>query len=173
MKGLTGRSPETNKKNLSPDMTPTVSHPDGSSPARSGALGRRHRRPPLAGTRLSNGELKRLARRGGVRRMGGDVTDEMRLALRMFLSGVIKDAVVLSEHSRRHTVYTSDVILALKRAGSSSWHTVLYGYDGPGTGRRHRGGHRSGNDQPAMTTDDASPELGADQVLAEVPTASP
>ena len=62
----------------------------------------------------------------------------MRLALRMFLSGVIKDAVVLCEHSRRHTVYTSDVILALKRAGSSSWHTVLYGYDGPGTGRRQQ-----------------------------------
>lgn len=53
----------------------------------------------------------------------------MRGVLREFLTGVIKNAVVFAEHSRRKTVSTHDVVMALKRNGNSSWHTILYGYD--------------------------------------------
>ena len=107
------------------------------TPSAEAAFGRRHRRP-VAKARLSTAEIKRLARRGGVIRVGGGVHDEMRLALRSFLTGVIKDSVVFCEHSRRKTVFTGDVVLALKRAGNSSWHTVLYGYDEPAPLRRRR-----------------------------------
>lgn len=105
----------------------------------SGTLGHRHRRviskPPL-----SRSELKRLARRGGVLQMGRDVPEEMRAVLRSFLSGVIKDAIVFAEHSRRKTVSTHDVVLSLKRSGNSSWHTILYGFDDDGVRRRRRHG---------------------------------
>lgn len=104
-----------------------------------GSMGHRHRRS-AAKPPLSRPELRRLARRGGVLRMGQEVPETMRQVLRSFLTGVIKDAVVFAEHSRRKTIATRDVVLALKRSGNSSWHTILYGFDDDGStvGMRRR-----------------------------------
>ena len=69
--------------------------------------------------------IKRLARRGGVKRISGLIYQETRGTLRFFLENVIRDAVAYTEHARRKTVTTMDVIYALKRQGR-----VLYGFGG-------------------------------------------
>lgn len=67
--------------------------------------------------------IKRLARKGGVKRLGRGVYDETRACLREYLSKILRDLCLLVEHANRYTVTTMDVVYALKRNG----HT-LYGY---------------------------------------------
>jgi histone H4 len=69
--------------------------------------------------------LKRLARRGGVKRITGLMYDESRNVLRSFLENVVRDAVTYTEHARRKTVSAMDVVYALKRNGRT-----LYGFGG-------------------------------------------
>ena len=59
--------------------------------------------------------LRRLARRGGVKRISSFIYDDSRAVLKNFLEGVIKDSVTYTEHSRRQTVTALDVVYALKR----------------------------------------------------------
>ena len=68
--------------------------------------------------------IRRLARRGGVKRISALIYDETRMVIRSFLENVIKDAIVYTEHSKRKTVTAMDVIYSLKRQGRS-----LYGFD--------------------------------------------
>ena len=69
--------------------------------------------------------IRRLARRGGVKRISGMVYDETRSVLKAFLKNVISDAVAYTIHARRKTVTSLDVVYALKRQGRT-----LYGYGG-------------------------------------------
>ena len=69
--------------------------------------------------------IRRLARRGGVKRISGLVYEETRGVLKMFLENVIRDAVTYTEHSKRKTVTAMDVVYALKRQGRT-----LYGFGG-------------------------------------------
>lgn len=66
--------------------------------------------------------IRRLARRGGVKRISGLIYDETRGVLKLFLESVIRDAVTYTEHAKRKTVTSLDVIYALKRQGRT-----LYG----------------------------------------------
>ena len=67
--------------------------------------------------------IRRLARRGGVKRISGLIYDESRTVLRTFLENVVRDAVTYTEHARRKTVTATDVVHALKRQGRT-----LYGF---------------------------------------------
>ena len=67
--------------------------------------------------------IRRLARRGGVKRISGNIYDETRNVLKSFLESVIRDAVTYTEHARRKTVTSMDVVYALKRQGRT-----LYGF---------------------------------------------
>ncbi len=69
--------------------------------------------------------VRRLARRGGVKRISGLIVDETRSVLRNFLDDVIGKAVTYTEHARRKTVTTMDIVLALKK---SDFKVNLYGY---------------------------------------------
>ncbi|CAN0034409.1 unnamed protein product [Sphacelaria rigidula] len=69
--------------------------------------------------------IRRLARRGGVKRLSGLVYEEIRGVLKVFLENLVKDVVTYAEHARRPTVTTMDVIYACKRQGRT-----LYGFDG-------------------------------------------
>jgi histone H4 len=69
--------------------------------------------------------IRRLARRGGVKRISALIYDEARSCLRTFLQCAIKDAVTYTEHARRKTVTAMDIVYALKRQGKS-----LYGFGG-------------------------------------------
>lgn len=67
--------------------------------------------------------LRRLCRRGGVKRISGLIYDESRTVLRTFLEHVIRDAVTYTEHARKQTVNATHVVYALKRQGRT-----LYGF---------------------------------------------
>ncbi|VVC35865.1 TATA box binding protein associated factor (TAF),Histone-fold,Histone H4, conserved site,Histone H4 [Cinara cedri] len=71
--------------------------------------------------------IRRLARRGGVKRISGLIYEETRGVLKVFLENVIRDAVTYTEHAKRKTVTAMDVVYALKRQGRT-----LYGF-GDGT----------------------------------------
>ena len=89
---------------------------------------RRHRgvlRDNIQG--ITKPAIRRLARRGGVKRISGLIYEETRGILRVFLENVLRDAVTYTEHARRKTVTAMDVVYALKRQGRT-----LYGFGTPG-----------------------------------------
>ena len=67
--------------------------------------------------------IRRLARRGGVKRISGLIYEETRGVLKVFLENVIRDSVTYTEHAKRKTVTALDVVYALKRQGR-----ILYGF---------------------------------------------
>ncbi|GAA5940243.1 hypothetical protein JCM10213_008372 [Rhodosporidiobolus nylandii] len=67
--------------------------------------------------------IRRLARRGGVKRISGLIYEETRGVLKIFLENIIRDSVTYTEHAKRKTVTSLDVVYALKRAGKT-----LYGF---------------------------------------------
>ena len=69
--------------------------------------------------------IRRLARRGGVKRISGMIYEESRMILRSFLHGVVGDSVTFCEHAKRKTVTALDVVHSLKRQGKT-----LYGFGG-------------------------------------------
>ena len=69
--------------------------------------------------------IRRLARRGGVKRISSLIYDESRTVLKGFLENVIRDSVTYTEHAKRKTVTALDVVHALKRQGRT-----LYGFGG-------------------------------------------
>ncbi|KAH7031085.1 histone-fold-containing protein, partial [Microdochium trichocladiopsis] len=72
---------------------------------------------------------RRLARRGGVKRISGMIYDETRVALKDYLRTVLQDCIVCIEHRSAKTVTIGDVLFALKRQGRP-----IYGFDNE-TGR--------------------------------------
>jgi histone H4 len=85
---------------------------------------RRHRkvlRDNIQG--ITKPAIRRLARRGGVKRISGLIYEETRGVLKVFLENVVRDAVTYTEHARRKTVTALDVVYALKRQGRT-----LYGF---------------------------------------------
>lgn len=75
---------------------------------------------------ISNPAIRRLARRGGVKRINGDIYEKVRSYLidkDGFLSRVIKDTVTYTEHRRGKTVTAMDVLQALKHGGRT-----MYGF---------------------------------------------
>jgi histone H4 len=67
--------------------------------------------------------IRRLARRGGVKRISGLIYEEAREVLKQFLENILKDAVTYTEYARRKTVTAMDVVYALKKNGRT-----LYGF---------------------------------------------
>ncbi|CAL4140751.1 unnamed protein product, partial [Meganyctiphanes norvegica] len=69
--------------------------------------------------------IRRLARRGGVKRISGLIYEETRNVLKIFLEKIIHAALNYTDYSKRRTVTAMDVACALKRQGHS-----LYGFNG-------------------------------------------
>ena len=67
--------------------------------------------------------IRRLARRGGVKRISGLIYEETRGVLKQFLTNLIGDAIVYTTHANRRTVLAMDIIYALKRQGKT-----VYGF---------------------------------------------
>jgi len=67
--------------------------------------------------------IRRLARRGGVKRISTFIYDDTRAVLKGFLENVVRDATTYTEHAKRKTVTAMDVVYALKRQGRT-----LYGF---------------------------------------------
>jgi len=84
----------------------------------------RERHPDALGA-ITKPAIKRLARRGGVKRISSGIYDEARNALKTFLESIIKDSAIYAAHSKRKTIFVMDVIYALKRQNRT-----LYGFGG-------------------------------------------
>ena len=82
---------------------------------------RKTRRPVLEG--VTKPAIRRLARRGGVKRISFYIYDYTREVLKGFLTGVVRNAITYTEHAKRKTVTAMDVVYALKRQGRT-----LYGF---------------------------------------------
>ena len=82
-----------------------------------GRKGRRHRarNQKSALERITNGSIRRLARRGGVKRISSGIYQDTRMVINSFVHQVLRDAVTYTEHARRKTVTSMDVVFALKR----------------------------------------------------------
>ncbi|KAG8422575.1 hypothetical protein J3459_010249 [Metarhizium acridum] len=68
--------------------------------------------------------IRRLARRGGVKRISADIYDECRKALRLKLEQILRICAVYVEHRNAKTVTVDDVIFALRQIGRP-----IYGFD--------------------------------------------
>lgn len=73
---------------------------------------------------ISKADIRRLARRGGVKRLSKLVYDDIRDELRNFLQRTIRTAVTYTEHSHRKSVSALDIVHSLKQQGNT-----LYGFD--------------------------------------------
>ena len=87
-----------------------------------------HKRPPKRSNRpliegITKPAIRRLARRGGVKRISFNIYKEIRDVLQGFLRSVVRDSITYTEHARRKTVTAMDVVYALKRQGRT-----LYGF---------------------------------------------
>lgn len=78
---------------------------------------KRHRRQQQATDKISKPSLRRLARRGGVKRLGAAVYPEMSTIAKLYLEEVLRYSVTYANHAKRKTVSCSDVLYALKRLG--------------------------------------------------------
>lgn len=67
--------------------------------------------------------IRRLARRGGVKRISSTIYQQTREVLKAFLEVVLRDSLTYTEHGQRKTVTSQDVVYALKRQGRT-----LYGF---------------------------------------------
>lgn len=74
---------------------------------------------------ISKPAIRRLARRGGDKRISGIIYEDTRGLLMVFSENVIRDSSTYSEHARRKTVTAMDVVYALKHQGRT-----LYGFGG-------------------------------------------
>lgn len=73
---------------------------------------------------ITKAAIRRLARRGGVKRISGLIYEETRGTLKAFLENILRDASQIMDHAHRKTINVLDVVYALKRQGKS-----LYGFE--------------------------------------------
>jgi histone H4 len=69
--------------------------------------------------------IRRLARRGGVKRISGLIYEETRGVLKIFLENVIRDSVTYTEHAKRKTVTALDVCVSLSLSSSIPHSSLL------------------------------------------------
>ncbi|KAH7189491.1 histone-fold-containing protein [Fusarium flagelliforme] len=84
--------------------------------------GKRHRkvlRDSVQG--VTKPAIRRLARRGGVKRISGSIYDEIRAALKARLETILQDCVIYVEYRNAKTVTVQDVIHSLGRLGRPLW----------------------------------------------------
>ena len=104
---------------------PSTGHGKRVPPGKHG--GKTRSRAGLAGAQagITKGDIRRLARRGGVKRISGLVYDEVRDNLTAFVKQIMQHAVIYTEYAKRRTVIPTDIRYALKRNG-----VTLYGFGG-------------------------------------------
>jgi histone H4 len=88
-----------------------------------GSKGPRRHSQPAKRIWMTKPEIRRLARRGGVKRISSGVYPVANASLKMFLKHAIEKAVVYTEHAQRKTVTTMDIVMGLKAIGRT-----IYGF---------------------------------------------
>lgn len=88
------------------------------------AIVRHGKRDGKKSDRPSRPEWRRLARRGGCKRLSHSTYEGLAKSMDAFLSQILLDSLRYTQHARRKTVTTNDVLHALKRNNKP-----MYGYD--------------------------------------------
>lgn len=117
------RSVSTNVHIFIPEIMAGTSK-SKSSTSNGAAGSKRHqkqKKDPITG--ITNPAVRRLARRGGVKRIREDAYGQVRRATQQYLEKIIGDSIVYCTATGRKTVSAEDVVAALRRSG-----TALYGY---------------------------------------------
>ena len=73
---------------------------------------------------ITRGDIKRLARAGGVKRISGDCFDVIRDTIEGYVDDIMFKALVHVEYQKKKTVSASDVVRAMQESG-----TTAYGID--------------------------------------------
>jgi histone H4 len=87
--------------------------------------GKRHKIVPkdvMLGIKKSN--IRRICRRGGVKRISARIYEEVRGVAKSYLENVVQDSLAYTEHAKRKTITAQDVIYAFNRQGIK-----LYGFN--------------------------------------------
>ncbi|KAK1771320.1 histone-fold-containing protein [Phialemonium atrogriseum] len=115
-------------------MPPTVPQRGGPSRGkqRPGAVsgktvlgGKRHRKIRKDTIRgITKPDIRRLARRGGVKRISATIYDDVRQALAARLREILGRCVIYTEHRQAKTITVNDVIFSLRSIGRP-----IYGFD--------------------------------------------
>ena len=87
--------------------------------------GKRHknRRKSGFGLGITKPAIKRLARRGGVKRISSNIYLYTNHVLKAFLSEVLSNAIAITENRKRKTVSVMDIVYALRHQGRT-----IYGF---------------------------------------------
>lgn len=80
-------------------------------------IAKRHRKQAPAGDSISKPAIRRIARRAGVRRVGGACFKEINNAGRAYIKDVLSIAFVYATHAKRKTITCADILYSLKRMG--------------------------------------------------------
>ncbi|EMF09522.1 histone-fold-containing protein [Sphaerulina musiva SO2202] len=67
--------------------------------------------------------IRRLARRGGVKRISGDIYDPIRQSLKDYLTKALEKIIAITEYRNAKTVTALDVVFGLRQIGQT-----LYGF---------------------------------------------
>ena len=70
----------------------------------------------------------RLARRGGVKRFSGNIYEESRGVLKVFVEEIVQDVITFRDYKKWKTITPIDVVFALKQHGRA-----VYGFTRPYT----------------------------------------
>ncbi|CAG5163093.1 uncharacterized protein ALTATR162_LOCUS6360 [Alternaria atra] len=73
---------------------------------------------------VTKGDIRRLACRGGVKRISGTIYDDVRQALKERLIRILKDVCAIVDSSGRKTVSVTDIVFTLRRLGNP-----IYGFE--------------------------------------------
>ncbi|CAG9571346.1 histone H4 [Leishmania major strain Friedlin] len=72
---------------------------------------------------ITRGSVRRMARRGGVKRISSEVYEEVRRVLKAYVEDIVRCSTAYTEYARKKTVTACDVVNALRKQGH-----ILYGY---------------------------------------------
>ena len=119
---------------------------------------------------VTKGAIRRLARKGGIKRISGTVHKCTQHALEEFLHNIVTDAIYYTEYGRRKTVSTKDVLQSLKRNG----HTMYgYGPSEPKIAPTRKREHSVDNDNDASPLESSSPEIKLNEDASPLESSSP
>jgi histone H4 len=64
---------------------------------------------------ITKPSIKRLARKGGVKRLSGLCYEEIRYIVKKIIEQIIRSALIKTEHDRRKTVSTADIAFGISQ----------------------------------------------------------
>ncbi|ODA76371.1 hypothetical protein RJ55_08217 [Drechmeria coniospora] len=73
---------------------------------------------------ITRPDIRRMARRGGVKRISAGVYQEIRIAMKAYLENILRTCVIYVEHRGAKTITTADVIHGLQKMSRP-----IYGFD--------------------------------------------